>query len=141
MPWTELAIYWRGKLHDLGFTEADEIFNVQMVPRTLSDRAFCLTSAGFRQNEDAATGRGMPSELDPVNQLRISVIFELGNNSTELYDKAITDMETIAGAVLDPDNRSSSTRIVTGYKVFTRLLRESGFWLICDATFDVVVEL
>ena len=138
MAWADLAPKIDSILDALELDEAPELFNIQLVPLTKADGTYCLWPDALLPNVEWTD---QSDRLYPVNQFRISLIFELGNNRKELRDAAMTTVEQVVVAVVNPDNRSAKTRVVKHLGSRTRLLKEEGYWAIVDMIFQAQYEV
>jgi hypothetical protein len=118
--------------------EAPELFSIQLVPKTKSDKTYCILSDGLQKNPSFNDSN---NSLYPDNIVRVSVMYELGNNSPTLRNDALTNVENIIRTIINPANRSTLTRIVEFSTARGRLFNDGGFWYIFDIIFKVNYEL
>ena len=137
MAWADLVTQIESLLEGLGLAPAPELFNIQLVPATLGDKNYCILADGLGPNIRFNTDdRFYPFEL-----LRVSVIFELGNNTSAGREAAQGSIEDIVRTVVNPAKRSTKTHKVNFTGARSRLINPSGFWIIYDLTFSVESEL
>jgi len=112
-----------------GFTESETTFDLDNLPASVSDKAFSLTVASFGSEGQQAR------VFNP--SVRLSVIFELGDSSTTLYNTAIGLAEWIIGNITRQNLTGNNDIEFTGAQ--TRMSNTENF-LICEFTFNATYQ-
>jgi hypothetical protein len=138
MAWAELAPKIDSLMESLELNEAEGLFNIGLIPATRADRSYCLWPDSLMPNTE------FPDQSDrfyPINQFRVSVIFELGDNRKSLRDAMMKTIEDIVSVVILPDNRAPRTRSMRHIGSKTKLWRDEGTWAIADIVFTAQYEV
>ena len=85
MSWTTFHARISALMVSGGFNESETTFDVENLPASISDKSFSILSTAY--------GAGRHGVLNPT--MKISVIFDLGNSSPDLYNEATVSGEWI----------------------------------------------
>jgi hypothetical protein len=139
MAWNDLADKIKSILEDeCGLSEAPEMFDVNLVPETLTDKTFCLWCDELNANKQTTT-----SGLDtyPIATFRIDISFNLGSNETVLRDEMMQTVEDAYQRIVYADNRSENTRMVTFEGAKIALSKAEGMIAIVEMRFSAEYKL
>lgn len=138
MSWQNLRTQVDALMSGIGYTKAQETFNIESVPESIADDSYCIVMNTMEKTDEIGYNY---SSMFPTVTFQINVIHRLGLNTQDRYDDAIANIEEIVQTIAAPANRGADIRVVdfAGTKVST--FDDSGFWLIVESTFTAQYEL
>lgn len=120
-----------------GFVESKETFTLDELPASISDKAFSVTLDSIEPSTADLNDRFFPIEV-----LRITAIYFVGNNSFAKYENAVAWNEDLISLVMNPTNWHASVRNITfaGSSTSTKET-ESKNYVMIENTFNMEVSL
>lgn len=120
-----------------GFVESKETITLDELPSSISDKAFSITLDSIEQS-----GTDIHDRFFPVEKIKITAIYFIGNNSFAKYENGVDWNEDLISLVMNPSNRHASVRVINfGGSVTSTKSSESKNYIIIENTFNVEVTL
>ena len=120
-----------------GFVESKETITLDELPSSISDKAFSVTLESIEPS-----GQDVHDRFFPVEVVKITAIYFIGNNSFAKYENGIDWNEDLISLVMNPSNYHSSVRVIhfAGSKTSLKA-SEAKNYVIIENTFNVEVTL
>ena len=120
-----------------GFVESKETITLDELPSSISDKAFSVTLESIEPS-----GTDVHDRFFPVEVVKITAIYFIGNNSFAKYENGIDWNEDLISLVMNPSNYHSSVRVIhfAGSKTSLKA-GEAKNYVIIENTFNVEVTL
>jgi hypothetical protein len=124
-------------LNTLDLRATDEIFNVRLLPSTVSDKAYSCVLTRI-------SSPIVPDKVDrhyPVAHVEVDMMHNLGRNNRKLYNEALGDSEAAIAKLINPDNYADGVREISFTGADYAFFTEGGYWVITTITLEVEYDM